>query len=275
MDPMSPFQWLREVGEALPATAITVLDGNVVSPPPSDVAGARAGHAHDRATNGCISTGILFGAKLARPELPVVAVCGDFGFGPSGIELRRRSATRCRSWRSSRTTADRAERPQRQFFAGLRRAGRKHYGDGVRHDLIMNASGRGIRVQRPGEMGHAQLGALLRWVRPASTSSPTKCSVSVMRRTDPVTRLTQPGVRRRRTDCISPGTTATPENAARLLELVSRARRRDVRDRPNPDPRACPGCPMRRKRCVPRPVTGPSGVYNVAMSATAVPGSAR
>ena len=31
-----------------------------------------------------------------------------------------------------------------------------HYADGVRHDLIMNAlGGRGIRVQRPGEMGRA------------------------------------------------------------------------------------------------------------------------
>lgn len=160
MDPMSPFQWLREVGEVLPATAITVLDGNVAMSAAQAMLPVLAPVTRmTAATNGCMGTGIPFaiGAKLARPELPVVAICGDFGFGLSGIELETAIRNRvpivaivANNGGPSGTTW------QRQFFGPDCDEPVAHYADGVRHDLIMNAlGGHGVRVQRPGEMGRA------------------------------------------------------------------------------------------------------------------------
>jgi len=88
--PMSPYRMLKEVREFLPREAICVLDGNVfmaaaqqVLPSYLPISRFTAG------TNGCMGVGIPFGigAKLARPERPVVVVCGDTAFGFSAMEM--------------------------------------------------------------------------------------------------------------------------------------------------------------------------------------------
>ncbi|RPH64445.1 MAG: thiamine pyrophosphate-binding protein, partial [Burkholderiales bacterium] len=164
-EPMSPFQWLCEVREVLPASAITVLDGNVVMAAAQRMLPARAPLGRiTAASNGCMGTGIPFaiGAKLACPERPVVAICGDFGFGLSGIELETAvrhkvpiTAIVANNGGPGGTTR------QREFFAPDCREPVAIYTDGIRHDRIMEAlGGRGIRVQRPGELRPALREAL-------------------------------------------------------------------------------------------------------------------
>lgn len=87
---MSSFEWLAELRAVLPEDAITVLDGNIVmTAAPRMLLVRRPASRLTPGTNGCMGIGIPFavGAKLARPEIPVVAIVGDFAFGLSAIEL--------------------------------------------------------------------------------------------------------------------------------------------------------------------------------------------
>jgi 2-hydroxyacyl-CoA lyase 1 len=164
-DPMSPFQWLREVRETLPASAITVLDGNVVMAAAQLMLPVIAPLSRmTAATNGCMGTGIPFaiGAKLACPERPVVAVCGDFGFGLSGFELETavRHKVPIPVIVANNGGPGGATR-QREYFPPDCSEPVARFGDGIRHDLIMAAlGGRGIRVRRPGELRSALREAL-------------------------------------------------------------------------------------------------------------------
>jgi 2-hydroxyacyl-CoA lyase 1 len=88
--PMSPAALSNQLREVLPPESILVTDGNVSMMAaqrviPSSVPASRL----DAGTNGCMGVGIPFaaGAKLASPSRPVVALCGDFGFGISALEL--------------------------------------------------------------------------------------------------------------------------------------------------------------------------------------------
>ena len=90
LQPMSPYEWLAELGAALPDDAITVLDGNIVMTAAQRMLPVRRPASRlGPGTNGCMGVGIPFaiGARLARPDLPVVAIVGDFAFGLSVIEL--------------------------------------------------------------------------------------------------------------------------------------------------------------------------------------------
>ncbi len=165
VDPMSPFQWLREVRDVLPPSAITVLDGNVVMsaaqwmlPVLSPVGRLTA------ATNGCMGAGIPFaiGAKLASPTRPVVAICGDFGFGLSGFELE--TAVRYKVPLPvivSNNGGPNGAITRKRFFPPDCPDPVARYGAGIRHESIMEAlGGRGIQVRRRGELGFALREAL-------------------------------------------------------------------------------------------------------------------
>jgi thiamine pyrophosphate-dependent acetolactate synthase large subunit-like protein len=87
---IAPAQFARTLDRALPRGAITVLDGNLVMrecqrhmPVHEPVCRLTPGN------NGCLGVGIPYaiGAKLACPERPVVAICGDFAFGLSAFEM--------------------------------------------------------------------------------------------------------------------------------------------------------------------------------------------
>ena len=165
LDPMSPFAWLREVREELPASAITVLDGNVVMAAAQRMLPVHAPLGRiTAASNGCMGTGIPFaiGAKLACPERPVVALCGDFGFGLTGLELETaiRHKVPITAIVANNGGPGGATR-QREFFGSQCREPVAAYTDGIRHDRIMEAlGGRGIRVQRPGQLRTALRAAL-------------------------------------------------------------------------------------------------------------------
>ena len=88
--PISPYTLAEAVARQLPKGAITVFDANVnmlvaqeVIPCVEPVTRLNAG------TNGCMGVGLPFaiGARLARPERPVVAICGDCAFGFSAMEM--------------------------------------------------------------------------------------------------------------------------------------------------------------------------------------------
>jgi thiamine pyrophosphate-dependent acetolactate synthase large subunit-like protein len=158
--PMSPYEWLAELGNALPDEALTVLDGNIVMTAAQRMLTVR--HPVSRlgpGTNGCMGVGVPFaiGAKLARPDLPVVAIVGDFGFGLSAVELE--TAVRHRVpivvVISNNEGAGGATRQPKFFPAGYPERVTR-YGPGVRYDQTMASfGGRGVRVDGPGQLGAA------------------------------------------------------------------------------------------------------------------------
>ena len=88
--PISPHALARAVARQLPKDAITVFDANVnmlaaqeVIPCLEPATRLNAG------TNGCLGVGVPFavGAQLARPDRPVIAICGDSAFGFSAMEI--------------------------------------------------------------------------------------------------------------------------------------------------------------------------------------------
>ena len=88
--PISPLRLAREIRDSLPQDAITIFDGNLVM-----AACQRLISAHRPAsrltpgTSGGLGVGIPYAlaAKLEHPGRPVVAICGDFAFGLSAMEL--------------------------------------------------------------------------------------------------------------------------------------------------------------------------------------------
>ncbi len=88
--PISPLRLAAEVRDALPADAITIFDSNLTM-----AACQRMIPAHLPAsrltpgTSGCMGVGIPYAiaAKVLHPARPVVAICGDFAFGLSAMEL--------------------------------------------------------------------------------------------------------------------------------------------------------------------------------------------
>jgi len=88
--PMSPWRLATEIRDALPHDAITIFDSNLVLAAcqrmiPAHVPVSRL----TPGSSGCLGVGIPYAvaAKLEHPERPVVAICGDFAFGVSAMEL--------------------------------------------------------------------------------------------------------------------------------------------------------------------------------------------
>ena len=88
--PMSPLRLAKELREALPCDAITILDGNLVMEameqaiPVNEPASRLTPGA-----SGCLGIGVPFAlaAKLVYPQRAVIAICGDFAFGMSAMDL--------------------------------------------------------------------------------------------------------------------------------------------------------------------------------------------
>lgn len=89
-DPISPLRLIAEIRDFIPRDAICVIDGNIILaaaqlllPSYLPVSRLTAGN------NGCMGVGVPFGiaAKLALPTRMVIAICGDFAFGLSAMEM--------------------------------------------------------------------------------------------------------------------------------------------------------------------------------------------
>jgi 2-hydroxyacyl-CoA lyase 1 len=87
---ISPLRLAREVREGLPRDAISIFDANLTMAAcermiPVQLPASRL----TPGTSGCMGVGIPYAiaAKLVHPERPVVAICGDFAFGLSAMEL--------------------------------------------------------------------------------------------------------------------------------------------------------------------------------------------
>ena len=162
---ISPWRLARELRDALPEDAITVFDGNLVMaacqrmiPAYLPVSRLTPG------SSGGLGVGIPYAvaAKIEHPERPVVAICGDFAFGLSAMELE---------------TAVRHNVPIVVVVANNDGNGgslrqRMHLGDsaaesvmmfrpGLRYEKIMAIfGGRAEHVDRPGDIGPALTRAL-------------------------------------------------------------------------------------------------------------------
>jgi len=89
-DLISPLGLAAEIGSALPGDAISIFDSNLVLGACQRMIPARLPASRlTPGTSGCLGTGIAsaIAAKLAHPQRPVVAVCGDFAFGVGVMEL--------------------------------------------------------------------------------------------------------------------------------------------------------------------------------------------
>jgi 2-hydroxyacyl-CoA lyase 1 len=165
LQPMSPFEWLTEVAAVVPPDAITVLDGNVVMGAAQRLLPVlRPATRLTPGANGCMGVGVPFaiGAKLARPELPVIAIVGDFALGLTAMELETAvrhqvpivvlTANNAGAGGALRQTAEfPADYPERVL----------RFTPGTRYDLVMAAlGGRGAHVTRPGELGPTLVAAL-------------------------------------------------------------------------------------------------------------------
>ena len=88
--PINPYRLVRELRDVLPREAALSVDGEtimgigrVILPSYQPRARLNAG------TTGCMGTGLPYaiGAKLARPDVPSVALLGDYAFGAAAIEV--------------------------------------------------------------------------------------------------------------------------------------------------------------------------------------------
>ncbi len=163
--PMSPYEWLGELRDALPDPVVTILDGNIVMSAANRLLPVRHPvHRMTPGSGGLMGVGIPFaiGAAVARPDRPVVAIVGDFAAGLSGFEFE--TAVRHRvpivvvvannAGPGGATVQDRHFPPQHD-----ERSCRFH--PEVRHDLMMaSLGGRGWRVDAPGQLGPALTEAL-------------------------------------------------------------------------------------------------------------------
>ncbi len=94
--PIRTHRLLREVRDVFPRETIYSVDGQITLATGRQVLGSYTPASRlNAATNGCMGVGVPFavGAKLARPEVPVVSVNGDCAFGFNAMEME--TAVRC------------------------------------------------------------------------------------------------------------------------------------------------------------------------------------
>lgn len=157
---IAPTRFAQALGEALPADAITVLDGNLVlAACERHIAVQRPVHRLTPGSNGCMGSGIPFaiGAALARPSQPVIAVCGDFAFGVSAFEME--TAVRHRVpivVVVANNDGNSGTRIEREMFPQGHRERVSMFGPGLRYSELMRTFG-----------GHAEHVERLEDVKPA------------------------------------------------------------------------------------------------------------
>lgn len=163
--PPHPARWLRAIRAALPENAVTVLDGNIcmvaaqaLLPAEFPVSRLTPG------TNGCMGVGVPFalGARLARPDRVVVAVCDDYAVGLNLMELE--TAVRYRVpiviLVSNNGGIGGAVR-QRACFPADHPDRVSQFQDNIRYDRLMeDLGGLGIRAERPEQVVFALRQAL-------------------------------------------------------------------------------------------------------------------
>ena len=159
-DPPTPARWLHEVAQVLPENAMTILDGNTVMEWAQHVLPAEFPLSRlTPGANGCMGVGLPFAlaACLARPDHPVLAICGDFALGlnvmdletavryhlPLVIMVANNSGSGGRLRQMTYWPSDYPERAC-QFTPG------------IRYDRIMRAmGGAGVLVERAEQVGPA------------------------------------------------------------------------------------------------------------------------
>lgn len=88
--PIDPHRLVRELRDALPRDARIAVDGETIMGIARQVLPSYVERGLLNAgTTGCMGTGVPYaiGAKLARPEAPSVALCGDYAFGAAALEV--------------------------------------------------------------------------------------------------------------------------------------------------------------------------------------------
>jgi thiamine pyrophosphate-dependent acetolactate synthase large subunit-like protein len=95
--PIRTHRLLREVRDVFPRHTIYTVDGQLTLAAGRQVLGSYTPASRlNSGSNGCMGVGVPFaiGAKLARPEVPVVSINGDCAFGFNAMELE--TAVRCK-----------------------------------------------------------------------------------------------------------------------------------------------------------------------------------
>jgi thiamine pyrophosphate-dependent acetolactate synthase large subunit-like protein len=90
MMPMTPHRLLKETRDVLPRDAIVTVDGQVILATGRQVLQTYTPASRlNSGSNGCMGVGVPFaiGAKLARPDAPVLSANGDCAFGFNGMEV--------------------------------------------------------------------------------------------------------------------------------------------------------------------------------------------
>lgn len=159
--PMSPHRLVRQVYEAAPDDTLFAVDGNVIMASAEQVLPAQtplsrmtAGH------NGCMGVAIPFAiaAKMHQPERPVIALCGDYAFSLSAMELETavRQGLPIVVIVSNNGGANGALDDHPSFKGVV-----TTYGPNVRYDRIAAAfGGNGEDLHRPDQIGPAVRRAL-------------------------------------------------------------------------------------------------------------------
>jgi thiamine pyrophosphate-dependent acetolactate synthase large subunit-like protein len=95
--PIRTHRLLREVRDIFPRQTIYSVDGQLTLAAGRQVLGSYTPASRlNSGSNGCMGVGVPFalGAKLARPDVPVVSINGDCAFGFNAMELE--TAVRCK-----------------------------------------------------------------------------------------------------------------------------------------------------------------------------------
>lgn len=88
--PIHPLRLCAELAEILPDNAVLAVDGHVIlNYARQSIPTFRPSHRLNSGPFGCLGTGVPFGvgAKVARPDDPVVVLTGDGSFGFNAMEL--------------------------------------------------------------------------------------------------------------------------------------------------------------------------------------------
>lgn len=88
--PINHYRLLRDLRDCLPRDATVAVDGELTMGVARVILPSfHPRHRLNAGTTGCMGTGVPYaiGAKVARPDQPVVALVGDFAFGTAAIEI--------------------------------------------------------------------------------------------------------------------------------------------------------------------------------------------
>ena len=158
--PMNHHRVLREVRDLLPRDAIISVDGQITLATGRQVLQSYTPASRlNSGSNGCMGVGIPFaiGAKLARPDVPVLSVNGDCAFGFNGMELETAVRTGTNVvFMVHNNQGILGSVMERRLFSAPHAERVAMYTPGARYDKMMEAfGGHGEHVERPEEVAPA------------------------------------------------------------------------------------------------------------------------